>query len=466
MPVSGEEFPSFRPKVPVMNASLDRVIVVTDNAHVNGGNGQVALSTAIALHRRGIPTTVFTATGPVSPALAAEEGLEVICTNQPDILSDRDRFAAARRGIWNTTARSAMQRRLASENPEHTIVHVHSWTKALSSSVLAAAIEAGFPVVATLHDYFTACPLGSFYDHQLHQICTVHALGAGCLTRNCDPRSGLHKTWRVARQAVQRTLGKVPGGIKHFITISELSEKVLRPYLPADAIVHYVANPIDVKHGLPATPAASLEFTFVGRLSPEKGVVMFARAAQKLGIQAVFVGDGECADDIRAACPSAVITGWLEHQSAIERMRAARVIVLPSLWYENSPLIVPEAAAIGIPSLVPDTSAACEAIVDGVTGLTFRGSSEDDLVAKLASLRDDEFVSRLGKEAYATYWQRPQSMDFHVEGLLDVYSRALTGAPAPLRRRSVRLEHAETLRSEIDEQRLPFRIDSSAFLTS
>jgi glycosyltransferase involved in cell wall biosynthesis len=428
-----------------VNGTIDRVIVVTDNAHVNGGSGKVALSTAVSLQRRGVPATIFTAAGPVSPELAAEPGLEVLCTNQPEILNDPDRFAAARRGIWNATARAAMQRRLASADRTRTIVHVHSWTKALSSSVVGAAIDAGFPVVATLHEYFTACPVGSFFDHRRGEICTVRPMSSACLTRNCDPRSGLHKAWRVGRHAVQRTFGKVPTGIRHFITISELSESVLRPYLPAGAIVHGLANPIDVERSEPVLPARSREYTFVGRLSQEKGVVLFARAAHRLGIQAVFVGDGECADEVRAACPSAIITGWIDPRAAIERMRSARAIVLPSLWYENAPLVVPEAAAMGLPSVVPDTCAARDQIVEGVTGMTFRGGSEDDLVAKLAALRDDDFVARLGAEAYATYWLRPQSMDSHIEGLLDVYARALSGAPEPFRQGPAELTYAAGL---------------------
>jgi glycosyltransferase involved in cell wall biosynthesis len=428
-----------------VNELPDRVIVVTDNAHVNGGSGKVALNSALALQRRGIPTSVFAAAGPVAADLAAEPGLEVLCTDQPEILNDPDRLAAARRGIWNTTARAAMRNRLSTADRRRTIVHVHSWTKALSSSVLAAAIEAEFPVVATLHEYFTACPVGSFFDHRRGEICTVRPMSAGCLTRNCDPRSAVHKAWRVGRHAVQRSFGHVPGGIKHFITISELSEAVLRPYLPADAVIHGLANPIDVARHEPVVPALSREYTFVGRLSQEKGVVLFARAAHRLGIQAVFVGDGECSDDIRAACPSAIITGWIDPAGAIERMRSARVVVLPSLWYENAPLVVPEAAAMGLPAIVPDTSAAREQIVEGVTGLAFHGASEDDLVAKLAMLRDDALVARLGAEAYATYWRRPQSMDAHIEGLLDVYSRALRGAREPLRQRSVQLAYAGAL---------------------
>lgn len=436
---------SGRPKRRTGSPSIERVIVVTDHAHVTGGSGKVALTSAIALHRRGIRTSVFAATGPIAPELLAERGLEVHCTNQPDILGDRNRLAAAGRGLWNTASRAAMTKLLDGADPSRTIVHVHSWTKSLSASVLAAAINAEIPVVATLHDYFMACPLGSFFDHQRREICTVRPMGAACLTRNCDPRSGAHKAWRVGRHAVQQRFGKVPSGIRHFITISELSEGVLRPYLPPDSILHFVTNPVDVARSGPVEPARSREYTFVGRLSKEKGVVMFARAAERLGIQAVFIGDGECAADIRTACPSAQITGWLDPQRAVERMRVARVIVLPSLWYENAPLVVPEGAAMGLASIVPDTSAARDQIIDGVTGLTFRGCSEDDLVAKLVRLADDAFVARLGAEAYASYWLRPQSMDAHVDGLLDVYDRVLNGAPVPLRQPSMRFEHAGAL---------------------
>jgi len=122
---------------------------------------------------------------------------------------------------------------LATLDPATTIVHVHCWTKALSSSVVAAVARAKFPMVMTLHEYFTACPTGCLYLHRDRKVCTLTPMSVACIVKNCDSRSYLYKAYRVVRQLVQRTFGRIPSGIGEFITVSEFSRSVIERYLRA-----------------------------------------------------------------------------------------------------------------------------------------------------------------------------------------------------------------------------------------
>ena len=298
-------------RMSAVQSTVPDVIIVNDAAHINGGSSEVALSSAIALADAGHSVTVFAAMEPIMPALTTRPNLSVICTAQRDILSDPSRIRAATQGIWNAAAARAFSRVLDSRDPWRTIVHFHGWTKALSSSVVNVALRRAFPIVVTLHEYFVACPLGSFYNHRKGQICGLVPLGTSCLSENCDPRRHRDKIWRLARHTVQRAAGQVPTGIRHFITISDLSESILAPLLPASARLHRVPNPISIERREPAPVAANSAFTYIGRLSPEKGASLFARVAADLDLPTVFVGDGECSNEIRRCHPKAEITGWL-----------------------------------------------------------------------------------------------------------------------------------------------------------
>jgi glycosyltransferase involved in cell wall biosynthesis len=54
-------------------------------------------------------------------------------------------------------------------------------------------------------------------------------------------------------------------------------------------------------------------------------------------------------------------------------------VIVPSIWYENSPLVIQEAFMHKRPVICSDIGGMAEKVIDGVTGLHFRASSSDDL---------------------------------------------------------------------------------------
>ena len=412
------------------------VVIVNDFAFVDGGASKIALGSARALAMSPIRVTLFSGVGPVAAELIEVLDLEVICLGLREIVDDPNRMRAMTRGLWNRTARLRMEQfldGLDEPSRRETIIHVHTWTKALSASVIAAAIERGFRVVLTLHDYFSACPAGSFFLHPKQEICHLKPMSLACLSTNCDSRNYGIKLWRVGRTWMQTHPGRLPSGIRDFITISDLSQRVLMPFLPADARYHRVANFIDVEQQNQVDVAMNEVFSFAGRLSPEKGPLLLAECIRMLSVrdqsvEVQFIGDGPVRAQVAKAAPKAKITGWLKHVDVIERLRQSRALVLPSLWYETQGLVVAEAAALGVPAIVPTTSAAQEWVEDGVTGLLFEGGDATDLGRKICFLRDNpDAAAAIGSEAFRRFWMNPPSMAKHVSELLTVYLSLLAG---------------------------------------
>ncbi|MBU3638551.1 glycosyltransferase family 4 protein [Polynucleobacter sp. AP-RePozz3-80-G7] len=402
------------------------IVIVNDFSYVNGGAAQVALSSAAALEAAGEKVIIFSAVDHPTSKQINNSGLQLICTGQHEIAKDKNRIRAVVQGVWNIKAQKAMDDLLATLDPKDTIIHVHSWTKALSSSVVRAAIGKDFKVVCTLHDYFLACPNGGFFDYKRQEICTEKPLSFGCVVRNCDVRSYPQKVWRVMRQIVQKEIGLIPNGIKNFIAISDFSMGVIKYFLPVDSHVHRINNPIIVERAECINAGLNADFTFVGRLSPEKGVELFAHASKFLNLKTKFIGDGDSKIKIQEILPAAQITGWISGEQVIEHLNSARVLVFPSLLYEGSPLTILEAASLGIPAIVADNCAARDMVVDGETGLLFRGGDESDLIAKLDQLRNSELVSNLGKAAYEAYWSSPRTQENHVKDLIKCYKKILS----------------------------------------
>lgn len=363
-----------------MNAS--RVILVSDFANVNGGQAKVAIDSARLLAEDGVSVTFFAATGTPDPALE-HANIRLVHLGQYDILSNPSRTKAMARGIWNRAAARALRAELERYDPATSVVHAHGYAKALSPAIGPILAHGPLPSVYTMHEYFLACPNGGFYDFQKNKICTRRALSPACLTTNCDVRHQAHKAWRVARQVATWGPGQMPRGFRDVIYISQTQRRAMAPYLGEGTRLHHVPNPIDLPEGPPVDPRGNDIFLFVGRLNPEKGGLIFAKAAKQAGVKAVFVGDGAEASAIRAANPEVVITGWQTPGEVQGWLAKARALVFPSLWYEGQPLVPMEAIARGVPVIAGPWSAAGEVVTEGRTGWLYARPDAEALTEAL-----------------------------------------------------------------------------------
>jgi glycosyltransferase involved in cell wall biosynthesis len=402
-----------------------RIIVVNDTAHINGGASRVALSSALALANRGHQVSLYSAVGPVD--IPAGSSLEVICLAQEDILSDPNRLRASLRGLWNFPAAKGLQLLLADCDPARTVVHIHGWAKALSSSIIRAIADSGLSAVCTLHDYFLACPNGGFFNYPEQRHCKLKAMSIACLMSCCDSRSYRHKFWRYIRQLVQRHKAHVPNSIKDYIVVSDFSKLILEPYLPTAGHIHRLSNPVDDCQLTPVNVRSNDLFMMVGRISPEKGAELFAEACSICHVKGLVIGDGPLKSKLESSAADIKVTGWVAANQVIALLRRARALIFPSLCYETQGLVVLEAAALGIPAVVADETAARDLIIDGENGLLFRQGDAADLADKILRLSNNPALSaRLGAGAYQRFWADSPTVEAHASHLETLYTRMLT----------------------------------------
>ncbi len=405
-----------------------KIIVIHDSAAIDGGASKIAILAARGCAEAGMDVHYVAAAGPIAPELCGLDRLKVTCLEQHDIKGDPNRLRAAIQGIANTRAASEIRRILGAADPD-TVVHIHSWSKALSPLAVRAAADSGLPVVMSLHEYFTACPNGGFYNFQKNEVCHLIPLSLSCISCHCDSRSYKHKLWRTARGLVQTKVLGVPDCVKNYIILSPLSRRVQTPFLPKDATFHMLDNLIDVVDVGRAPVEHNKTVLFVGRFSREKGVINLAHALRDLEIPAVFVGDGHLRPELEQMLPQAEFTGWLSSEGVTARMREARLVAFPSTWYEVQPLVPLEAAANGVPTLVSNCTAAIDYVPHNERGLQFQHDSVESLKEQLLVAMDDRVIERLSRNAYTWYWDNPWTSDRHVSELTRIYEQMLGRTP-------------------------------------
>lgn len=391
------------------------VVIVSDDARASGGASAVALASAKALAARDVHVTLFAGRGPVDEEVR-EAVRDVVCLDRD--ASNRERGGLVR-GLWDREAASALEASLRAAGPS-SIVHFHAFADVLTGSVTAVPPAIGARAVFTLHEYGLACPYGGFYNYRTQAPCGRRGLSAGCWGTACSTAPYPRKLWRAARLALQRARGGAPRPDAAYLCVSEFSRDVMRPYLPREARVEIVRNPIEVDDQGLAPVQTAEAFVYLGRLTEEKGAEVFAQAAQRAGVRAVFVGDGEQRERLQRDYPACTFLGWVPAEEARRTLRSARALVFPSRLYETLGMAVLEASAMGVPSIVSDVAAAARSIEPGVNGLLFRSGDPAALAETLGAMTPDA-AAGMGKEAHRRYWIDPPTMERHVDALLAIY---------------------------------------------
>lgn len=191
------------------------VVVVNDFDYTQGGASKIAIETAQLLYENNCNVIFFSATHKEN-----DYKFKQVCTNQNECL--KDGIKGLYRNIYNKKVKKEFSKLLDTLDNSKTIIHIHGWTKSLSSVVFSVAKKKKFKIVLTVHDYFTYCPNGGLFNYKKNKICNLKPMSFKCKICNCDSRNFIIKIYRVLRQRIQnKNLKNVKGNC---IYVSDFSK--------------------------------------------------------------------------------------------------------------------------------------------------------------------------------------------------------------------------------------------------
>jgi glycosyltransferase involved in cell wall biosynthesis len=370
------------------------------------------------------------------------------------------------------------------------VLHLHSLMN-LSFDLPAIAHARRIPVVATLHDYTLVCPSGGQRVHRADDHLCETIDPARCA--RCFRESPLHAQIGVGRMVsvaglgaaakhaaafakrrapkVASALASVASGAGVAVREADIVARLDRARAVFKDVDLFVAPSrslgeefarlgVDaaklriVDHGFVPlardanarssfdrlrTSGGKLRIGYVGTLVWHKGVHVLIDALRGLpadGYELQIFGD---------PCVFPDYTGDLRHRARglpvrfmgeFDRARMAEayagldVLVISSLWPENSPLVVREAFMAGVPVVGARIGGIVELVRDGVDGLLYEARSTADLTRALRRLVDDRALL----ESLARNVPAVKSMDAHARELEAIYAevRARTRVETPL----------------------------------
>ncbi|MGE0384268.1 MAG: glycosyltransferase family 4 protein [Gammaproteobacteria bacterium] len=340
---------------------------------------------------------------------------------------------SALRILYSRHARQKFERLLDEVQPD--LVHAHNIYHQLSPAILPPLKRRGIPVVMTLHDLKLACP--NYKMRTGGRVCERCLSGAfyNAVVHRCVQGSLPWSALCAVEAYAHRWTGVYTRNVDLFITPSEFyRRKMIESGIPADRLVTLPS----FVHPQDYAPlyGKSDYFLYLGRLAEEKGLMTLVHAVRGLqGARLKIVGEGPMAAPIEArlraeGIDNVELLGARYGQELIELVRAARFVVVPSEWYENSPRSAIEAMACATPVIGARIGGIPDIVEDGVDGLLFEPFSADALRNCIERLLvDDAAIERYGRNARAKV-ERRYSTQAHLRGLLGIYDRVLAAAPA------------------------------------
>lgn len=324
-------------------------------------------------------------------------------------------------GIYSIRSRLEMGRILDREKMD--IVQVQNLYPLLSASVLLACRKRGVPVVMRCPNYRLFCPTGLHLSRG--RICKRCVGGRvwWCVLRNCE--GGLLKSIGYAvRTAAAGLTGMIVDNVNVFVVLSQFQrQRFIAGGIDPDR-VEVLPNMVNTPPGEQETRGDTI--AFVGRLSPEKGIEDFVKAARALpDCKFAVAGETSRMPDLVLRAPRNVeFHGFIEGRKLDDFFRNARFLVFPSVWYEGFPNGVARAMGLRKPVIASRLGALPEIVDDGATGLLFEPGNADDLVEKIMHLwtHPDE-CRAMGRAGYEKV-KREYSPDRCYRKLLAIYEKA------------------------------------------
>lgn len=335
----------------------------------------------------------------------------------------------------------------------------------LSAAVIDVCEEFHLPMVLTPTDFWLACPTNQLLLPN-HALCSgPDADGVNCfrhvvaLTQSSPVNAGLNLVPdRLVAAAIRgfnnglfpkqkyasyvRALSRRPQFMRS--RLSRVQRVTVPTRIMADILAKngltapkltflpFGINMDGLSWKAPANSKGRLRVGFVGTLYEHKGAHVLLAAMRSLpadlpvevriyGDPTAFPKYASRLHQMAANDPKISFLGTFPRDRMAQVFSSLDVLVVPSIWYENTPLVIYAAQACGCPVIASNLGGMSEAVAHEDNGLLFEPGNANELAQALRRLTDDRTLLRkLGQNA-----RRPKSIAQYAGELEDVYKEIL-----------------------------------------
>lgn len=308
------------------------------------------------------------------------------------------------------------------------VAHLHNFSYQLSPAVIQVLQKHHIPLVWTLHDYKVISPNYSLYTDGGVDECTKP---------DAYFQAFFHKS--IKNSYTQSFLASLE---------QWLHVKVTRWYRSSDVYVApsvFMRDTI-IEYGIPKEEVTQVynfihmseyepdyshdgAYMFVGRFVREKGVMeMLSAFKQMPDVRLDIIGGGPLQEEMQAyidehKMSQVRILGAIYPPQMYGKLARAKALIMPSVWYENNPIIMLQAMALGKPIVGARIGGIPELIVEGKTGITYDPFDTQDFIRAVRACEGMD-LAHMGMQARELV-EKIASPEVHYEQLMEVFEHAI-----------------------------------------
>ena len=335
------------------------------------------------------------------------------------------------------------------------IVHVGHLSH-LSTSLLLEAKKRDVPIVFTLHDYWLMCPRGQFIQARPKNPIDAWAACDGQEDHKCAERCYTH-SFSGAPGEIETDIAYWTDWVhRRMVHIREVCEAVDLFIAPSRYLLQRFRDEFGLSEnklvyldygfhldrlvGRHRSPGEPFTFGYIGTHIPAKGVNHLIEAFGRLSGTALLRIWGRPRGTETEGLQLLVKRLPDKVQERIEWMGEYRntdivkdvfnrcdAIVVPSIWVENSPLVIHEALQVRMPVITANSGGMAEYVHHEQNGLLFTHRNPSALAEQMQRfVNDPQFAGQLGEQGYLQSADgNVPDMRQHVQLIEEYYEQAL-----------------------------------------
>jgi glycosyltransferase involved in cell wall biosynthesis len=345
------------------------------------------------------------------------------------------KLKAAGRIFYNFEAASKFSKLLNYTKPD--VVWGFGIHRHLSPSIFIEARKRNIPVIHRLSDYAIICP-----DSRLAKGDDTLCKGIEC------PTNGYHNAIKykcvrltngangkkaslgaslvgAAELYIHNKLGFYVNNVNRFLAPSNFLKNIMiKAGIPENKISHFPIY-IDPNKYVPEFKSEPFAVYF-GRLNWEKGLPMLLEAVSDLKhIKLYLIGDGPERPNLEKIkevknLVNVEFLGRMPEEEMKKFLKNARLTIIPSVWYDNSPNVILESFALGKPVLAANIGGIPEYVTDGTDGFLYEYDNVSQLKEKINFLMNQpKICEEMGIMARKKV-EEVYNQDIHYELLMGI----------------------------------------------
>lgn len=320
----------------------------------------------------------------------------------------------------------------------------------LSTGLISVLHELNIPIIFTLHDFWLMCPRGQFLqrnfgNHKIWQLCEKQE-DRKCATNCYNAYFGSTDNtedidyWTLWINKRMSETKSIVDKVSLFIAPSKyLMSRFINEFnIPKNKIIF-------LDYGFPThylTPSHSrfkkkvFSFGYIGTHIPSKGINLLIEAFTQLDINARLLiwgsKDQQSTNTLQSMAKNygdkIIFKGaYINKNLADEVFSQVHCIIVPSIWGENSPLVIHEAQACKIPVITADFGGMAEYVKHQENGLLFKHRDIVSLQEQIRwAMEHPQEMQLLGERGYIHHPEGDvPNIENHCNALIQIYKSTI-----------------------------------------